>query len=187
VVKYFNLFKNNKKLSPEADQGASSDVGSPRSSAKEAKPVAGDESKVTVEVRNKTDLKEISSTLTEEKKIIPEPPDSYFYIESTGKHDEQVHVPLLENKITIGRALDNILVIDQTYDQWQTVSRHHVEIYLEDNHPVLEDKGSLNGTFINGVRTRKCLLKDSLNVQIGRVEFICKYKSSQTSDQGGKQ
>lgn len=48
---------------------------------------------------------------------------------------------------TVGRADDNDLVVDKP-----TVSRHHVVLAEEGDRWFLEDRGSFNGTFLNGSR-----------------------------------
>ncbi|MGD2207495.1 MAG: FHA domain-containing protein [Anaerolineae bacterium] len=48
---------------------------------------------------------------------------------------------------TIGRWDDNDVVVD---DRW--VSRHHAQIRREGEQYVVEDRGSKNGTFVNGQR-----------------------------------
>lgn len=46
--------------------------------------------------------------------------------------------------ITVGRAIDNEIVLSDPY-----VSSHHVEAWLADGRLVVRDLGSLNGTFVN--------------------------------------
>lgn len=50
--------------------------------------------------------------------------------------------------ITIGKANDNEYVVDDP-----SVSRHHAQLtYEEEGHWILEDLGSTNGTFVNGIQ-----------------------------------
>ena len=53
----------------------------------------------------------------------------------------------LTEKITIGRATDNDLIVDDSF-----VSRHHCIIQKIKDAYFLKDVGSTNGTFLNGVR-----------------------------------
>lgn len=53
----------------------------------------------------------------------------------------------LAPEFTIGRADDNDLMLDKP-----TVSRHHVVVSKEGDRWFLEDRGSFNGTFLNGQR-----------------------------------
>ena len=57
--------------------------------------------------------------------------------------------------VTIGRLPDNMIQVDNL-----AVSGHHTKIYWEDDHYVVEDNNSLNGTFVNNQRVSKVTLKD---------------------------
>ena len=70
--------------------------------------------------------------------------------------------------VTIGRQPDNVLRIDNP-----AVSGHHAKVYSEGDHYVIEDSESFNGTYVNGQRISKVILKDGDNVTIGKhtIEF----------------
>lgn len=70
--------------------------------------------------------------------------------------------------VTIGRQPDNILRIDNP-----AVSGHHAKVYAEGDHYVLEDAESFNGTYVNGQRIGKVVLKDGDSATIGKhtLEF----------------
>jgi hypothetical protein len=70
--------------------------------------------------------------------------------------------------VTIGRQPDNIVRIDNP-----AVSGHHAKVYSEGDHYVIEDCESFNGTYVNGQRIGKAVLKDGDNVTIGKhtIEF----------------
>ena len=53
----------------------------------------------------------------------------------------------LDPEFTVGRAEDNDLLLEKP-----TVSRHHVVVSAEGDRWFVEDKGSFNGTFVNGSR-----------------------------------
>ncbi len=59
------------------------------------------------------------------------------------------HFTLHQDTTTIGRTTGNDIIIPDL-----TVSRHHAVLRFENGHWVVEDKGSANGTFVNGVRIR---------------------------------
>ena len=63
---------------------------------------------------------------------------------------------------TVGRKPDNDIVIDN-----QAVSGHHASITVEGDKIVLEDLGSLNGTFVNGQKISKMELFNGDVVLIG--------------------
>ena len=69
---------------------------------------------------------------------------------------------------TIGRQPDNLLRIDNPI-----VSGHHARIFWENNHYVLEDNESFNGTYVNNRSVSKAVLSDGDVIVIGkhRIEF----------------
>jgi hypothetical protein len=52
------------------------------------------------------------------------------------------------------------------------VSRQHARIYLANDEYHLEDLGSTNGTFVNGVRVSKCVLRNNDLIEIGDAQII---------------
>jgi pSer/pThr/pTyr-binding forkhead associated (FHA) protein len=70
--------------------------------------------------------------------------------------------------VTIGRQPDNVFRIDNP-----AVSGHHAKVYTEGDHYVIEDVESFNGTYVNGQRISKAVLKHGDNVTIGKhtIEF----------------
>jgi predicted component of type VI protein secretion system len=69
---------------------------------------------------------------------------------------------------TIGRQPDNLLRIDNPI-----VSGHHARIFWENNHYVLEDNESFNGTYLNHRSVSRAVLSDGDVIVIGkhRIEF----------------
>ncbi|MBB6122028.1 FhaA domain-containing protein [Nocardiopsis algeriensis] len=49
------------------------------------------------------------------------------------------------------------------------VSRHHVEIRLDGDEAILVDKGSTNGTFVNGQQVSQARLVDGTRISLGRT------------------
>jgi pSer/pThr/pTyr-binding forkhead associated (FHA) protein len=80
----------------------------------------------------------------------------------------QQEVPLNQATATIGRLPDNTVRIDNL-----AVSGHHAKISWDQDHYVVEDLGSLNGTYVNNERVGKAPLKHGDQVKIGKhlVEF----------------
>jgi len=70
--------------------------------------------------------------------------------------------------VTIGRQPDNVFCIDNP-----AVSGHHAKVYAEGDHYVIEDSESFNGTYVNGQRISKVVLRDGDNATIGKhtIEF----------------
>lgn len=65
---------------------------------------------------------------------------------------------------TIGTRAANDIVIDSA-----EVSRHHAELSWEDGVFSIEDVGSTNGTYVNGLRVRKAELKAGDSICFGSV------------------
>ena len=69
--------------------------------------------------------------------------------------------------VSIGRSPDNRLVIDNP-----AVSHHHARIFQEHDRLMLQDFGSLNGTFVNGQRVQMISLKPGDSVAIGKHTIV---------------
>ena len=69
---------------------------------------------------------------------------------------------LREGTTTVGRSDQNDIIINSP-----SVSTHHATIMTERNDSFLLDKGSTNGTFVNGKRTRNSALEDKDVINIG--------------------
>lgn len=75
-------------------------------------------------------------------------------------------ITLSQAATTIGRLPDNTLQIDNL-----AVSGHHAKITWEQDHYVIEDLGSLNGTYVNSERVGKAKLRHCDTVKIGKHEL----------------
>ncbi len=72
-------------------------------------------------------------------------------------------VPVGSRPVTIGRAPDNDLAVDNL-----AVSNYHAKVYYEAGRMVIEDLDSLNGTFVNDLRVERATLHDQDRVHIGK-------------------
>jgi pSer/pThr/pTyr-binding forkhead associated (FHA) protein len=72
-------------------------------------------------------------------------------------------VPVGSRPVTIGRAPDNDLAVDNL-----AVSNYHAKIYYEAGRMVIEDLDSLNGTFVNDLRVERATLHDGDKVHVGK-------------------
>jgi FHA domain/zinc-ribbon domain len=70
------------------------------------------------------------------------------------------------DRTTIGRSPDCGIFLDDV-----TVSRKHAELVKRDDRWVIEDGGSLNGTFVNRKRVDAAELDDGDEIQIGKYRF----------------
>ena len=86
-------------------------------------------------------------------------------------------IPLTQASATIGRLPDNTVQIDNL-----AVSGHHAKIYWNDGHYVVEDLGSLNGTYVNNKRVGKATLIHGDQVLIGK--HVVEFKNESAMAQG---
>jgi pSer/pThr/pTyr-binding forkhead associated (FHA) protein len=92
--------------------------------------------------------------------------------------DNQAVHELAEDTVTVGRLSDNTIPIEDG-----SVSSHHAELVFEGGEYRLNDKGSTNGTFVNGEQVTTVLLKNGDQVRFGSIEtvFAAEEKSSATA------
>ena len=72
-------------------------------------------------------------------------------------------IPLRKPQLSVGRAPDNDVVIDNL-----AVSGHHAKLLVEEGRFLVEDLSSMNGTFLNNQRIRRSPLKDGDEILIGK-------------------
>ncbi len=72
----------------------------------------------------------------------------------------------LDRKLSLGAAADNDWVLFDRY-----VSQHHAQLVPTEDRVVLQDCGSRNGTYVNGVRVQKGELRDGGLLQLGETEL----------------
>ncbi len=75
-------------------------------------------------------------------------------------------IPLPATETSLGRAIDNDLVLEDT-----EVSRQHAKIVRELDRYVLLDLGSTNGSFVDGHRVTRHLLSDGEKLSFGGATF----------------
>ncbi|MFC1820532.1 FHA domain-containing protein [Thermodesulfobacteriota bacterium] len=108
----------------------------------------------TEEIAKRTFSGEISTKLHAYLKVI----DS----EERGKHIE-----LGETEVIIGRSPECGLQISV-----KNVSRKHARILYRNEEYRIEDLGSTNGIYINGIKVAKCVLKNRDLIEIGEMKMI---------------
>ena len=69
-------------------------------------------------------------------------------------------------RVTVGTAPDNVLVLRDP-----TVSSQHCELTLRDGEYYVRDRGSKNGTTVNGVRVVEAVLPPRARIRIGDTEL----------------
>jgi pSer/pThr/pTyr-binding forkhead associated (FHA) protein len=85
------------------------------------------------------------------------------------KFDSRIlrEIPVGSRPLTIGRAPDNDVPIDNL-----AVSDHHARLYTEGDRLVIEDLGSLNGTYVNDARIERTMLRDGDTILIGKHQLL---------------
>lgn len=76
-------------------------------------------------------------------------------------------VPIESWPITIGRAPDNVIQIDNL-----AVSNYHARVYTDDKQLLVEDLDSLNGTFLNNARVRRQMLRSNDVIRVGKHAIV---------------
>lgn len=82
------------------------------------------------------------------------------------KNSAPKQIELTGDRILVGRDASNDLRIDHP-----RVSRHHVEIRVEEATTWLIDLGSRNGTLVNGRQVKYCALQHGDVVRIGDCDI----------------
>jgi pSer/pThr/pTyr-binding forkhead associated (FHA) protein len=75
-------------------------------------------------------------------------------------------IDLIEERITVGRALDNLIRLEDG-----TVSHHHATFLADGADYKLRDLNSTNGTRVNGLRIVESKLHNGDQVRLGSVEM----------------
>lgn len=83
---------------------------------------------------------------------------------------------LTSSPVYVGRSPNNTLVITEDVPAWDTVSRHHALLYYGTRlgRWVVEDEGSQNGVYVNGVRTGHNVLRNDTSLAFGSVQALFK-------------
>lgn len=73
-----------------------------------------------------------------------------------------------DETVTIGRHPDSRIFLDDV-----TVSRQHARVVREPSGTyLLEDAGSLNGTYLDGERIERASLREGAQVQVGKFRLV---------------
>jgi pSer/pThr/pTyr-binding forkhead associated (FHA) protein len=81
---------------------------------------------------------------------------------------------LARSPVRVGRALDSDLVITEKVAGWETASRRHACLYYNPRvgRWVVKDEGSLNGVYVNGLRTSHNILRSGAQLAFGGVRVV---------------
>ena len=87
--------------------------------------------------------------------------------------DDVQEFVISDNVCSIGRIQSNEIHIKD-----EMVSGHHSKIIRFQNNYFIEDLASTNGTFVNGKRIKKCVLKDGDKISFGRYKMLFQMDAS---------
>jgi pSer/pThr/pTyr-binding forkhead associated (FHA) protein len=88
-------------------------------------------------------------------------------LEVIGTLENENHVELGEEEVFIGRAPECLIQLSV-----ENVSRKHARITFRNEEYQIEDLGSTNGVYINGIKVEKCTLRKHDQIEIGGVKII---------------
>jgi hypothetical protein len=108
------------------------------------------------------------------KVIVPPPPraPTAATLVFTKADGQQLSFSLIEPALSIGRAADNDIVVDDSVSGVDTVSKHHARLRRDQDDYLVRDLGSKNGLTVNGRQTLENMLLDGDRIGFGEVEAI---------------
>ena len=89
------------------------------------------------------------------------------FLEIIGLEEKSKKIELREDDVVIGRTID--CKIQLSIDN---VSRKHALISFRNEEYQIEDSGSTNGTYVNGIKVVKCVLRNHDEIEIGGVKIL---------------
>ncbi len=89
------------------------------------------------------------------------------YFEIMGLEKDNKVIELKEEGFHIGRSPECQLQLPAS-----NVSRRHARVFHRNEEYHIEDLNSTNGTYVNGVRIVKCVLRNNDHIKIGGVQII---------------
>ena len=90
-------------------------------------------------------------------------------------------VPLSNSPVTIGRAPDNDICIDNL-----AVSNYHARVFSDSGRLQVEDLKSLNGTFLNGTKVNKEWLNSGDVILVGKHSVVLDEAGTVVGDNASK-
>ncbi len=88
-------------------------------------------------------------------------------MEIIGSSEENKVIELGEEEVIIGRGSSCKLRLPS-----KSVSRKHARIFFRNDEYYIEDLGSTNGTYVNGIRVVKCALRRNDLIYLGGVRIL---------------
>jgi len=89
------------------------------------------------------------------------------YLEITGSKEKDGIFELGETEVVLGRSTECDIQLGV-----QNVSRKHARVVFQNEEYLIEDLGSTNGVFVNGIKVAKCVLRGNDQIEIGGVKLV---------------
>lgn len=105
-------------------------------------------------------------TIEEAETPHPETPGTHVFVVKRGATAGTRYV-VSGTHTSIGRHPESDIFLDDV-----TVSRRHADVHLEGEAVLLNDAGSLNGTYLNRTRIESSSLRSGDEVQIGKFKLV---------------
>jgi pSer/pThr/pTyr-binding forkhead associated (FHA) protein len=96
---------------------------------------------------------------------IPTKQHGLLYFIDSGEDRKQIE--LEEGEAIIGRSPQCDIQLEVG-----NVSRQHARIIFRNEEYQIEDLGSTNGVYVNGIKVEKCVLRDHDQINVGGVKFL---------------
>jgi pSer/pThr/pTyr-binding forkhead associated (FHA) protein len=100
------------------------------------------------------------------------------YLVVKGFEEQERIIELEGGELVIGRSPECGICLPV-----DTVSRNHARIFLQNEEYTIEDLGSANGTYVNGIKVVRCVLRNNDQLTIGEVKMV--FYEDRALDQGG--
>jgi len=88
-------------------------------------------------------------------------------LEIIGSGGKSKVIELGQRELAIGRSPECPIQLRRTM-----VSRRHAQVTFRNEEYHLEDLGSTNGTYVNGIKIVKCILRNNDQIDIGGVKML---------------
>ena len=89
------------------------------------------------------------------------------YLEITGLSDEPIGFELTDENVVIGRSSSCEIQLP-VYG----ISRVHARIAFRNEEYYIEDVNSTNGTFVNNIKIKKCILRSHDVIELGGIKIV---------------
>jgi hypothetical protein len=120
-----------------------------------------------------------TSELSREPIIDRIPIDTRSYLKIVGFDKSDIIIYLDRQDVIIGRGPECGIHLPVS-----TVSRTHARVFFRNEEYCLEDLGSANGTYVNGIKVVRCMLRNNDQIDIGEMKML--FHEDQVLDENEK-